>query len=100
MLRIAVYDYARFADALVVLRQLNPKTHGDTLKLFLAFKFHQPEFPKVGSTCAGFSSGMLETMLDEFYTKKSPSLGTNNGKVCQIFTESFTPTSSYDQNNW
>ena len=100
MLKVAVYDYPSFADALAVLRQLNPKTHGDTLKLFLAFKFYQREFPAVTSSDAGLSSGDLEKMLDSFYTKESPSLGNNNGKVCQIFTESFTPTSSYDQNNW
>ncbi len=45
-------------------------------------------------------SNALETLLDEFYTKRHSALGSDAGKVCRIFNNAFTPRHSYAQNNW
>lgn len=92
-----VNDIGLFYEAL---RRLNGKTHGDTLAIFLAFKYQQKLLPKVGDSGEGVPSRVLEDLLDDFYTKHHIELGANDDSVCRIFNNKFTPTKSYSQNNW
>jgi hypothetical protein len=98
---------------------LNGKTHGDTLAVYLALKYHQHTLPSIATrhkdivvsdaqiglptlegVNKGVTSSILENLLDSFYTKRHSSLGQNNGRVCRIFNGTFTPLQSHSQNNW
>jgi len=92
---VSVDDPELFEHALAALKG---RTHGDTLAVYLALKKHS-DVPRIGAS-AGVSSGTLEQLLDDFYTKVHPDLGPRSGQVCRIFHDSFTAGHSYSQNNW
>ncbi len=94
---VEVDDPELFAESL---KTLKGRTHGDILAIFLAFKHEQLKLPKVGRQESGVRSHVLEQLLDDFYLKTHPSLGERDGQVWQIFSNSFKPRRSYDQNNW
>lgn len=82
------------------LKTLKNTTHGDTLALYLAFKWNQDSFPRIGEGMKGVPSRELENFLDSFYTKRHRGLGPDNRKVCAVFSDRFKPQSSHGQNNW
>ena len=82
------------------LKALKNTTHGDTLAVYLAFKWNQERFPRIGEGMEGVPSRELEKFVDDFYTKQGRGLGPDNGKVCAVFSGRFRPRSSHGQNNW
>ena len=94
---INVSSADEFRSALQTLRK---STHGDTLAILLALKWHQDRLPRIGDGTEGVTTGDLEHLFDFFYTKRHQQLGPDSGKVCFIFNSRFKPQSSNRQNNW